>query len=783
MLRRAGLWIVLTLSLLLTIYGFYERKLFAQEIWNRAGLERFLLLAAAYALCFVVVSLWRPGFFLPAVYSVVIVYTIASVGFLASLSVCLFLLSSLVLGEMLLGADSDAVLAMLLGMSIYMFAVSIAVLVPVNYPAVYLLALIAPLLWNYRITAARLQRIESLFQPFKPASRTEYLALGALTFVMLLHWLVALGPEVGSDALAMHLVVPTSVANVHKWAFLFKNHAWALMPMGGDWTYTVVYLLGGEAAARLLNFAFLLSIVLLLVSRGSFLIAALFAATPLVQLVTGSLFVENLWTLLLLGSLVSLSVYRDTRRARYLYLTFLLAGAAAATKFGALSFLAPLAVLVFATARPSARRACAAFACFLIFAAPPYLTAYAKTGNPVYPFLSSTGLGSDARFKSPLAFHTPYDLTFHSSQFFEGQDGAAGFQYLLLLPAAVLLVGRRWPYVGLASAVTFALFAILTFEVSSNLRYLYAAMPFAMLVIGSELVAIKAVDERLYRAAVALLAAVFCLDVYFLPSSGWYHKDFILNVASSRARASHVTALAPVRDLVAYLNRAHRGAPVAFFETNAIAGLEGPAFTSTWHTPEFSRRVSEADSPQACVRLMREYGTSFVVAPGPGSDVGVASFPVEAFLRNCVEQEYRAGTFYVARVHDDNTCREDQPGPPAPSGKYDDVDLSIVYSGAWTRGRFPQAAHGTVTYSNAPNASFRFQFTGSEVTYIYSRAFNRGAVEVLIDGVSQGKLNLYSKPILWQSATRFRCAGPGPHILEVRNTGRAFIDVDAIEVR
>ena len=49
----------------------------------------------------------------------------------------------------------------------------------------------------------------------------------------------------------------------------------------------------------------------------------------------------------------------------------------------------------------------------------------------------------------------------------------------------------------------------------------------------------KAVDERLYRVVVALLAAVFCLDVYFLPSSGWYHKDFILNVASSRARPQH----------------------------------------------------------------------------------------------------------------------------------------------------------------------------------------------------------------------------------------------------
>ena len=39
---------------------------------------------------------------------------------------------------------------------------------------------------------------------------------------------------------------------------------WALMPMGADWCYSVVYILGGEYAARLLNFAMLGTIGLLL---------------------------------------------------------------------------------------------------------------------------------------------------------------------------------------------------------------------------------------------------------------------------------------------------------------------------------------------------------------------------------------------------------------------------------------------------------------------------------------------------------------------------------------
>jgi hypothetical protein len=775
-IRNLGLWTILTLLTLLTVYGFYERKLFAQEVWSRAGLERFVIFAAAYAVCFAAVSLWKPGIFLPAVLCFVVVYTIAAAGPLALLSVCLFLLSSLVLGLTLLGSDADAVLAMLLGISVYMFVVSIAVFAPVNYPVVYLLVLFVPLLWNHRTTIAWLAKIRSLFLPFPLASRMEQLALGALTFVLLAHWLVALEPEVGADALAMHLVVPSSIATFHHWAFDFKNHAWALMPMGGDWCYTVVYMFGGEPAARLLNFAFLLSIAVLLASRGSLLIAALFAATPIVQLVTGSLFVENLWALLSLGALISISLYRENRRAPYLYLTFILAGAAAATKFGALSFLVPFAALVFLTARPGIRRACAAIACFLIFAAPPYLTAFAKTGNPVYPFLSSTGPGSDARFQTPLTFHTPYDLTFHTSRFLEGQDGAAGFQYFLLLPAAVLLLGRKRSYLGVASALTFAISAVLIFAGNSNLRYLYPALPFAMLFMASALTAMRVVDVRLYKVVLALLAVVFCLDVYFLPSSGWYHKDFVLN-------PGRVTALAPVRNLVAYLNQAHPGAAAAFFETTAIAGLRGPAFTNTWHTPEFNNQIAAAQSAKDCLRLLHQYGAGFFVAPAPDSGISLTTTPVEVFLRNCTEPERRSGTFYVARLRKDNVCSEDQPGPPAPPGTYDDVDIRIVYTGAWTRRPFPEASHGTVTYSNAPGASFRFPFTGTEVTYVYTKAFNRGSAEILIDGASQGNVDLYSKSIIWQSTTRFQCKGRGPHLLEVRNKGSAFIDLDAIEVQ
>ena len=83
----------------------------------------------------------------------------------------------------------------------------------------------------------------------------------------------------------------------------------------------------------------------------------------------------------------------------------------------------------------------------LAAAAPPYVIAWAKTGSPLFPFLNErfhSGLLEpkadilDPRFHQPLTWKTPYDLTFHSHRYWEGQDGSFGFQYLVLAPLALL---------------------------------------------------------------------------------------------------------------------------------------------------------------------------------------------------------------------------------------------------------------------------------------------------------------------------------------------------------
>lgn len=820
-IRKLSCWAVLALFVALTAYGFDQAKLFRQEIWTPAGLRRFLIFAACYWFCFGLVALWRPRIFSGFILTAVLVYTLVATGPLALLSVLLVVLSSLVLGQGILqrvGAPAEGpatvnVLAALLGLSLYMFVLSIAALEPVNYPAVYLAALAAPLIWQWRRTIGWLVRIPRLWKPLS-LSRAEQISAAALIFVLVLHWLVVLEPEIGPDALSIHLVVPEFMRVAHLWHFDVTRHLQAVMPKGANWLYTLCYFLGGEFGARLFNLAALLGIVALLITSirrstalaPALLLVALFAATPLVQLVTGSLFVENVWALLGFGALVSLALYREDGREHFLYLAFVLLGAAVATKAIALAFLPGFGLIVAWTwwrrhgllAR-TIRQAALAALCFLVFAIPPYWTAAVRTGNPVFPYFVQVFPGKFQRLAEgfggppptgPRTFAAPFDLTFHTGLYREVQDGAMGFQYFLFLPLALVLLRRKWPDMARLSGLTFALFTVATLRADPTSRYFYAALPMATVFIAAAFASLRALDSQLYRLSTIFAAAVLCLDVYFLPSSGWMFKDFVTNPASRQARLDYVTAHAPERNLVAYLNRTHPGAPAAFFESNAIAGLRAPGLTTTWHNVDFYHRMLDATSPAECRRILDDNGVRFVIAPLASSGIPITTTPQEAFLRQCTEPDSTSGNFYAGHVKDSCPAEVEQPPAVLPAGEYDDWDARLRYRGLWSRLRFDQASQGTITASDAAGAELSLRFEGSEVIYVYTKAFNRGLAEVLLDGASQGTLDLYAPAIEWRTATPFRATGPGPHTLQIRVTGRknpgatgVFVDVDALIVR
>ena len=462
------------------------------------------------------------------------------------------------------------------------------------------------------------------------------------------------------------------------------------------------------------------------------------------------------------------------------------AGAAMAVKVIAGGLAVPIVIVAAAAAfrKRQWRTALMAGALLVLFAAPPYVYAFVKTGNPVFPFANrvfqspdfdTSQSFSDPRFVAKLSWKTPYEVTFRSQEFLESQGGAGGFQYFLLLLPAILLTRRReqWTIVAIA-----ALGAGIIFAFTSYLRYLYPALPLASLAIA------WLVAQAPAAAGSAGALALIALNLWFLPSSGSYNRDFALFRPSEIQ--PYMERMAPVRLLIADLNRRAPGQPVAFFSTEQTGELNAPAYTDGWHSERYWNRVQNAKDPGEVARILDQLDIHFVVAP----ESRIANrVPVELFLRRWLEPiRAPVGPLGLFRMRDVSAPQDTSAF--APGRRYDDLEERIVYTGSWLHDlQFPESSGQSITYSDTPGNRFRITFTGSAITYVFTQAANRGIAEVSLDGRIQARINQYSPQTVWQSMRRFGGLNAGVHTLEVRVSGEKdpqsaglFVDLDAFEV-
>jgi hypothetical protein len=778
-------------GLLHDLFLFHQGSL-AQPLWTPEGRLRLLGYALVYWIVAGPLLRFAPTKIVSVAAFVVAIYTVWWGGFAAPVAVLYFLGSCYLTGR-IFSRRADPATAVLLGIAAWMFAIWVALHFPVNTRASYGIAFAIPYVWAIAVGRRSIKAEDS------PAPSGGPLALAALLFVLGAHWLVSLKPEVSSDGLSMHLALPMAVEQAGSWGFDVHRQTWSMMPAGGDCLYTAAYLLGGraggEAAARLLNFA-LLALVTWMVARASrsFWMAALFASTPLAHMVTGSLFVENVWAALILGGSLALLRYDESGESAELRTAGALLGAAMAVKLTAVVFAAPAALIgIWLAVRRTQFRACLqAAAVLVVLAAPPYVFSIVKTGNPVFPFANTVFRSpyfdtsepfTDPRFAAPISWKTAYNVTFRSGQYFEGQGGASGFQYFLLLIPAMLLIGRRrqWLLAGIAGVGTIALFAFLP-----NLRYCYPALPLFSIVIARLI-------EEWPRGSVAVVGLIG-LNVWFWPAAGLYHRDFA--VFTRQQAAAYLLAGAPQRELIDRLNHGAPGEPAAFFSTDAVAGLIAPAYTDSWHTDEFWERVRKARTAAEVAEVLRKFGIKHIVAPKVGAPESVLSpfTHIRTFLLRWIEPEGgpAVGGFDVFRPRE--AALKAPAAVPFLAGVSDDADPGIQYNGPWVEGRFADALMGSLTYSDEPGDSLKLAFRGSAITYIFTRALNRGTALIVIDGVERARIDQYSAATEWQSRLTFDVPDEGPgagaHTFEVRvladknpRSSGTYVDLDGIVVQ
>lgn len=676
---------VVTLALIglvsMEIYGFSLRNLFAQHIWDAVGVQRLWRFTGIFLAFAVPILLLVPWCFAGLAMGLVALGTTISLGPAALFAVALFLVSSCTVGMRVLGRSQEDtweshVLGTLTGMSLFIFLMYLVARLPVNYPAVWGALLVAPVLLDWRSVGRRAAYWVRLFGSIALRPPSQRFAAAFFVFVIIMHWLVVLGPEKGADGLAMHLAIAHNIALRHQFTLQPTIFVWSVMPMGADFAYSIVYLMGGELGARLLNFAMLILLELLLYAnlrrsvspQLTLLLVTLFATTPFVQALTGSIMVENMLAAMILGMLSVLWQFGESGRRGLLFAVMLMGGASLSIKLGALGFLAvALPWLLVEMARnwralgPRALGLCLlAFTVLLVTGVPAYSIAWWKTGNPIFPFknekihsplIDPAVQFQDNEFRKPVTWTTPFDLTFRSHSFYEGQDGAFGFEYpvfLYLGLLTLLLVRSRRSACSLVVAAG-ASFLILRSE--PNARYVYAAMPLLFIPFADLLGWLKANQRVLYGAAIGLAILCCGLNLYFMPGSNWYHKDFHMRQPFSQtARERYMRENVPIRTVIQHFNQVHPGSAIFLANDEDLADPDGDIYEGGWHQFSILDQLRKARTLAAMDRLFEQWGvhyfTSRKAEPGEHSDPEL----LNEFLEKCTVPEYQLDVIRLTRL-------------------------------------------------------------------------------------------------------------------------------------
>jgi hypothetical protein len=243
----------------------------------------------------------------------------------------------------------------------------------------------------------------------------------------------------------------------------------------------------------------------------------------------------------------------------------------------------------------------------------------------------------------------------------------------------------------------------------------------------------------------------------------------------------------PERALIDRLNQQFPGEPVAFFSCGDTAGLHGIAYADNWHSSEFLDRLKAANTSGEIAAIMRSLGIRHIIAPVDMRSVvplretflrqwagptGIMSGPLELF-------DLRSEPVVIPREL-----------PALPAGAWEDIDARIEYTGAWIHDpQFAQATGHSVTYSYAAGDKAALAFAGSGITYVFTKAVNRGVAAVVIDGTEVARIDQYSRATAWSSRQTFDALSAGTHSFEVRVTGEknprssgTYVDLDQIIV-
>lgn len=522
------------------------------------------------------------------------------------------------------------IILILVGLSLVGILVNAMSFVPIGYPGVYL----------FLVTFPYLLFVGELINGLKkfPKLMSSYSLIDAgLVTMAIYYFMIALMPEIGHDALAMHLFVPGLMKSEYYWSRDVEKYAWAVMPMLGDWIYSLAYVIGGEKTVRLINysaillFAWLSGVIASWSSNDKKIekITALFVLSlPIIFAENSSLFIDSIWSILILGSLLlALQVNQNTYVGNIFLFSVISAGALS-TKAISISIILILTVIIFlkiwrfVKIREFKWIFCASLF-FIIAGLSPYLISWYLTGNPVFPFFNGvfkSHFYPAINFVPPFqpTFLSPYEIykmTFSSQEYIEGKFGASGFQFITLLPVAIIAAIINKNNKALSVMILGLLFIAITFLSTGYIRYI---LPSFGIIIGGIFGALssKSISENsnLKILFYFLVILTIFLNLIFLKTATNYGDLKLGTIFSKNGRNDYLYHHQPIRLAVEFINSMNfNRASTAFFSSPFAAGLTGNALHPNWYNSSFAKEIADAVSPLKLSEVLLKNRVKYII--------------------------------------------------------------------------------------------------------------------------------------------------------------------------
>lgn len=644
---------LLVAALLVTAYGLLHRRFILDQGWNAADLERLGLFVLGILIVSGIVFLWFRRYSRAVGVVLFAILLVVGAGLRPAAAVVVVLVSALALGDLLIRRISRFGLQPLLSFSVSgvvglaMIAGVIGILAhfPVNYLWLYLVLLALPISVSLgRLNWYAICAYGWLRRGSDENANTFWAGVLLLT-VLALHVVRVVQPGVDWDGLGMHEMVASTMAFHGQWNFDFQANTMALWPMAADWLLSMGWILGGEIAARLINFvtfllvcAMLYMLIMRLSGRGAArLLVAVFASSSLAFGLTQNTFTEATLTAFALGAFAVIVIADDTLDWAVAAAAGILLGGCLLSKASAVFIVVPLAVLLALVCwrRKGPLRGTAlvgiAAALAIALSISAYLYAYLRTGNPVFPLYNGifrspyAPIASvlDTRWTGHFSWLLPYKMTFATSAYMEGADGGLGFQYLIFFPAglaAAVIARRRSALLAAGVAVVSGLILLLSIQ---YVRYIFPALAVAMIVCAAAFLKPATRGAVTRRWAIVVALAVVPLNLYFMPADVYGWAGFRLDGVWSRgARHALVVQQAPWWVLNGIVNKdAGRSARVAYLGRMAGAGLEGtPVYAVGWN-PDFYSAITTAKTSAEVMTALRAEDVGYAITdPFAGPD-------------------------------------------------------------------------------------------------------------------------------------------------------------------